>query len=330
MNDLISIIMPAYNTEEFIGRAIASVLAQTYEQWELIIIDDGSNDNTADVVKKVIDDRIKYVYQSNKGPGAARNKGLELVKGTYITFIDSDDLLHRKYLEILMREMKKNDADVTMCSYKKMKQKEIENLAEAGLPMIDSGYSTESFSGMRGIERMFYKDAVMPYPFLKLYNKKIVDGVSFPENIRLGEDLQFNLETLKKCDKVVYINSELYVHIENDRSITQSLNQKICNEHIEQLLYLYENENELLKKSISNRIFIVCYDFLCQICKTDRKKSELATKCKINIRRFRGDVISNPKSSIVSKTLAALSFVSISIAVWICERGKTIQLRKAV
>lgn len=104
VKDLISVIMPAFNSEAFISEAIASVIGQTYSNWELIVVDDGSTDRTKQIVDKYVreDSRIKYIYQKNAGPAAARNKGIQTSSGWYIAFLDSDDIW---YLDKLEKQM---------------------------------------------------------------------------------------------------------------------------------------------------------------------------------------------------------------------------------
>lgn len=112
MNELISIIMPAYNMENYIGKTIESVLKQKYTKWELIIINDGSNDNTKQIVKQYQckDKRIKYLEQENKGVSVARNKGIDSANGKYISFLDADDLWEPIALSELINVAKKTDA----------------------------------------------------------------------------------------------------------------------------------------------------------------------------------------------------------------------------
>jgi len=97
---LVSIIMPTYNTEKYIAEAIQSVLVQTYKNFELIIIDDGSNDSTKEIIYSFDDKRIKYTYQENQGVSVARNRGIELSKGEYITFLDADDAIPQVSIEM--------------------------------------------------------------------------------------------------------------------------------------------------------------------------------------------------------------------------------------
>ena len=114
---LVSVIMPAYNAEKYIGESIESVLYQTYPYWELLVIDDGSTDSTKEVVRQFLDldSRIKYYYQDNGKQGKARNLGIEKSKGEYLAFLDSDDLWFPNKLEIQIHEIIEKDVDLIFC-----------------------------------------------------------------------------------------------------------------------------------------------------------------------------------------------------------------------
>ncbi|MDR4951494.1 glycosyltransferase [Chryseobacterium sp. ES2] len=118
MKDLISIITPSYNSAEFIEETIHSVLNQTYENWEWLITDDLSKDNTVEIIKKYNDPRIKLqVLEKNGGAGNARNKSLERADGRYIAFLDSDDLWYPEYLESMITFLQQNNAELAYCNY---------------------------------------------------------------------------------------------------------------------------------------------------------------------------------------------------------------------
>ena len=122
MSDILfSVIIPTYNRADFITKTIHSVLSQTYTNFELIIVDDGSADNTERVIRKVEDPRIKYHKKDNSERGAARNYGTNKAKGDYITFLDSDDLLYSKYLEEANSFIKKIDLKIFFINYLKLK-----------------------------------------------------------------------------------------------------------------------------------------------------------------------------------------------------------------
>ncbi|MBR3430978.1 MAG: glycosyltransferase family 2 protein [Clostridia bacterium] len=114
---LVSIITPCYNGEKYIGETIDSVLSQTYTDWEMIIIDDGSKDNSAEVIKQYTDPRIKYFRQENAGSAAARNNGLRRAEGQYIALLDADDLWRPEFLEKQIKIMKEKNVICVACSY---------------------------------------------------------------------------------------------------------------------------------------------------------------------------------------------------------------------
>ena len=111
---LFSIVIPTYNRAHFLSKAIESILAQTYINWELLIIDDGSTDNTKELVLKYIDSRIRYIWQENQERSAARNNGIKQAKGEYICFLDSDDYFLENHLEVFYNEIEKEHFPVAM------------------------------------------------------------------------------------------------------------------------------------------------------------------------------------------------------------------------
>lgn len=115
IKDLVSVIIPTYNRASLIKRSIMSVLNQTYNNLELIIVDDGSTDNTEEIVKSIKDERIVYIKQPNKGACEARNNGIDYAKGEYIAFQDSDDVWHINKIERQLETLKETDADIVFC-----------------------------------------------------------------------------------------------------------------------------------------------------------------------------------------------------------------------
>ena len=128
MNELVSIIMPSYNTAKFISKTIESVLEQTYKNWELLIVDDCSTDNTDEIVSKYDDDRIIYLKnKKNSGAAVSRNKALKNAKGKWIAFLDSDDLWYPTKLEEQIKYMKKNKYSFSYTSYEEIDENDVTN-----------------------------------------------------------------------------------------------------------------------------------------------------------------------------------------------------------
>lgn len=127
MKELVSIITPSYNSAEFIEETIHSVFSQTYENWEWLITDDLSKDNTVEILQKYTDPRIKLqILEHNGGAGNARNKSLERAMGRYIAFLDSDDLWHPEYLETMINYMTENNAELVYCNYSRCSEHTME------------------------------------------------------------------------------------------------------------------------------------------------------------------------------------------------------------
>lgn len=151
--DLVSVIIPTYNRAHLIKRSVESVLNQTYKNLELIIVDDGSTDNTKEIIDSINDNRIVYVKQKNQGACAARNKGIDTAKGKYIAFQDSDDAWLLNKLEIQIQKLKENNADVVFCkvfSFGNLLKREIPKYFKEGFlqkETVPLGVSTGTLFG---------------------------------------------------------------------------------------------------------------------------------------------------------------------------------------
>ena len=155
--DLVSVIIPTYNRANLIKRSVESVLNQTYKNLELIIVDDGSTDNTKEVIDSINDDRIVYIKQENQGACAARNKGIDAAKGKYIAFHDSDDVWHLNKLELQINALKQNNADVVCCKmfvYGNLKKRSFPQKMEEGFLQrcnLPFGIGTPTLIGKREV-----------------------------------------------------------------------------------------------------------------------------------------------------------------------------------
>lgn len=190
MNSLISIILPTYNRGDFISRSIKSIQNQTYNNWELIIIDDGSTDNTDLIINEFVinDCRILFIkLEKNVGASGARNKGIEVSKGDYITFIDSDDeYLPSKIESQLELFLKDESAQIGLvtCGRQDFRGNKLYNI---WVPEVKSNVLSNLFKG---------RQIGAGTPFL-MVNRKVIDaGVRFDENINVVEDFDFVVQTL--------------------------------------------------------------------------------------------------------------------------------------
>lgn len=246
MKPKISIIMPMYGVEAYIGRAIESVRQQTFKDWELLIVNDGTKDRSRELAAKYErrDDRICIIDKSNGGLTSARLRGLEFAQGEFLSFIDSDDTLQPEYLQELYTNIIKYDADVSMCSY---------NIVNGGI------ITSQSLCFPRPktiIEKAdIFKAYFLPqiasvqkdrtnlpsFMWLRLFRKEIISEDLFvSERIVCQEDLTFSARIVKRLNRIIVINKPLYNYFVNSGSLTQKYREnawemmKSLTEEIEQ------------------------------------------------------------------------------------------------
>lgn len=209
-NELVSVIIPAYNAEAGIEKAIQSVLEQTYSKIECIVIDDGSEDQTREIVDSLAekDQRIIVCHSHNQGVSCARNKGLSLANGTYIAFLDSDDWMEPDMIEQLLHEMS-NDAALVICGYWMHRHSDTVHF---DLRELSGNTRAETF---QELVIHYYMNAI----WNKLYRKNLID-FKFDPSISLGEDLQFNLRYLEKNSHFRLVKKMLYHYTRNDNGST--------------------------------------------------------------------------------------------------------------
>lgn len=184
LDDYVSIIMPAYNAENYIKESIQTVLDQTFTNWELIIIDDSSSDNTVDVIRAIEDDRIRLIeLEENSGAAMARNRGVEIAQGEYIAFLDSDDLWGSEKLTKQLFFMKSNDYSFTCTEY----------------IAINENY--EEINAIKVQDRLDYKGVLKYCPGNStiIYNAKKL-GKFYAPIIRRRNDFAMWLQVIKKAE----------------------------------------------------------------------------------------------------------------------------------
>lgn len=225
---LITVIIPIYNAEEYLERCLKSVINQTYSNIEIILIDDGSQDNCPNICDKYakIDERIKVIHKKNSGVSAARNDGLKIAKGEYVTFIDSDDYVDKKYIEILYKDCLKNNAEVSIIG--------TNAISETGKTTGDYSIEKKKIYNSEGsIKQLllgkYYKSAVWG----KMYKLDLFKDIRFNVNTKIGEDLEILCKILSEC-KTINVNTKerLYYYIIRDNSVSHNAEKEIRDEEL--------------------------------------------------------------------------------------------------
>ena len=245
MNDLISIIVPVYNVEDYLDKCINSIINQTYTNIEIIIINDGSTDNSYEICKSYKDKRIKLYSIKNKGLSGARNYGISKSKGKYLAFVDSDDYIEKDYIEVLYNNLIKEDADLSCCSLYEVFKNEIKNKSKKDKYYVMNSYET--------IEKTFTDEGLNVYVWNKLYKKELFKNIKFPVN-KNSEDIYVMHEIISSCKKIVYESIPKYYYVQRKNSIVNNIN-KINIDSIEASLHAVnylKNNKELQRYAIKN------------------------------------------------------------------------------
>lgn len=216
-NPEISVIVPVYNIASFIGDCIESILSQNFKDFELIIIDDGSDDDSLKICYeyKELDPRIIILEGGHMGVGAARNAGLDKARGKYICFVDGDDIIHPKTLETLYNVGQQHEADIVITDFKRIKS----DYKTSGKTDINALPPTKIAE--KEVFKLLFDEINYMTGWGKLYKKNVVGTQRF-SSFSLGEDVEFNSRVFPRAKRFFYIPSELYFYRERDNSAVSS------------------------------------------------------------------------------------------------------------
>lgn len=247
--ELISIIIPVYNVEKYLKECVESVRQQTYKNIEIILVNDGSTDDSGIICDELQtkDSRIRVVHKKNGGVSAARNCGIKIAKGQMIGFLDSDDVINSRMYEVLHDHMIQHKSLMAYCLMKRMygEQKDNEEIPEPIVLEGEDGYSLKAHFGMT------------PRPHIgksvcdKLFARELVEGLLFDERYSLGEDNLFITEVLIKKPRCVYVGQALYYYRDEREGNSKSggvISDKTFSEQIpvKRLIISLLNKNKYL------------------------------------------------------------------------------------
>lgn len=238
----ISIVVPVYNAAKYLPRTIASIQAQTYEDWELLLVNDGSTDNSVQIIEQYAakDSRIKLINQKNSGPARARNVGIENAQGRYISFVDSDDTIEPCMMHCMYDAATKHQANIVMCNFATISGNK-RTVSYHGFTC--NCIMTQNQLNQEVLCRYFEgNNAGVPSLCTKFVDKVWLrsKGISIPENRVRAEDWLFNLHCLEAEPRFCAINDVLYNYWQNEGSIMHSVREGEWKQHFESIHILFE------------------------------------------------------------------------------------------
>ena len=303
-NSLITIVVPVYNVEKYLEKSVQSLLKQDHENIEILLVDDGSTDQSGAICDhySTIDNRVRVFHKMNGGLSDARNYGIERARGSYITFIDSDDYVAPKYVSILYNSLVRYDADISVCEFSIIgpEGQEINHPSNSGKQTV--------LTRRQAIEIILKQKPFSNSACGKLFKTSYFQNVQFPVG-RIYEDVATTYKLFLKATAVVFTEKTLYYYVYRPQSISKSsfsVNQMDC------LFYAEEMVNSVLAQYPDLKSLGDCrlMDSCAKLIKSIPPESfpEEFDEVWSKLYRIRGNVLISPYASLKRRFMALLSF----------------------
>ena len=245
---MISIIIPVYNLEPYIEKCLESILNQDYQDFEIVLVDDGSSDNSAQVADRYLKERFKnyrIIKRKNGGVSNARNEGLKKAKGDYVVFVDGDDYLAKDFLSSLYNCLVEYDGQLSFCGYKYVKNQEAP---------VDDNDKIIVYNNQELLKSFLRRDIIFVLPSMMMKKNFLLDNNLFlNEAIRFSEDQMYIWDVFFKCDKAIYLPAKKYgYYLRENSTMTASPYRKIVNgveeydKYVKGLKDKYPNKKDII------------------------------------------------------------------------------------
>ncbi len=285
MEPLISVIVPVYNVEDYLDQCMESIVGQTYSHLEILMVDDGSTDNSGTLCDQWAerDQRIRVIHQENGGLSAARNTALDAMSGELVIMVDSDDVLHPDAVSILLQAIQAHHADVAIGSFV------VFDGMDANWPTITSENTVRHYDSQAALKAIYYQDKLTNSSCWRLFKASLFDDVRYPVG-KYYEDLAIVYPLYKKCSLVVGIDDAVYGYRQRNDSILGRFSLKradvldIC----EQLERQVQTEDVELLHAVRSRLLSAYFNILL-LSYQDKEQDfkELQDRCWKGIKRLR-------------------------------------------
>lgn len=311
MKPLVSVIVPVYNVEKYLNKCIESLTNQSYENIEILLIDDGSTDNSGKICDEYAsaDSRIRVIHKINGGVADARNLGIQKMNGEYFGFIDGDDTVHQDYIKRLYEIINEYDADISMCAYVyKWADGVTKKTRNTEFP--DSHIFSDS--GKNALKQMLYSKVYSPSSCSRLFKKNTI-SFKFP-HFSIGEDMLTSVSYLSDAHRVVMTNEPFYYYMQHDESVMHSVNP-------DKIFDLVTTGDEMMKivleKCPENKTAAAYYIIeknlmalmkIYGIAGQDDKIKHIAN----NIKKYRKTVIMDSEAELRTRIACAISCLGIN------------------
>lgn len=309
MSNKISVIVPVYNAENYIDNCINSILSQSFNDFEIVLVDDGSADSSGEICDRLSDanSNIRVFHTANKGAAAARNYGVKKAMGEFICFIDADDTVEENYLKYLMDLIREYDADISVCGYNKVYE---------GRKNNPNNTKEERFvmTGKEAVADLLYQRRYMSVPWGSLQKRTIWDNVSFPEGTK-AEDMGTIYKMYGEASKVAYGSSKLYNYYQRKTNTIYSTSD-VRNidylKHSRDMVSYVKDKFPDIKKSAYSRHFSTCFQILSETAMSSNNRKFNSAVYK-DIRKLQLKVLNDSNGKGRNRVAALMSLVSVRI-----------------
>lgn len=307
MEELISVIVPVYNVEKYVQRCIDSITEQTYQNLEIILVDDGSTDSSGEICDKSAekDSRIHVLHKENGGLSDARNVGIEISKGRYITFVDSDDYIKTDYIMYLYNILTENQADISACANIKVEED------GTVIRKKKSGVTMQTFTNVQAMEQLFYQKQFENSAWGKMYKKGLFEEIRYPVG-KLYEDLGTTYKVFFQSQKVVSSSEEKYFYRQRKNSIMSRTFSERNMDRItlsKELLEFTEKNIPTIRKAAISRFFVSNVQVLRELPLKEEKYQAYYGQIYEDIKKYRKDVLYDGKAKIINRVIAMSSYL---------------------
>lgn len=299
---LVSVIIPAYNIEDYIGRCLDSIISQTYKNLEIIVVDDGSRDHTGEILDNYAkkDRRIKVIHKENGGVSSARNKGIEVAEGDYIGFIDGDDLIEPEMYKILVDLLEEENADIAHCGYQMVFPDRVDYYHNTGKKKIQT---TEE-----GLKDLLSGEMIEPGLVNKLYKKELIKNCRLDETVKINEDLLMNYQLFKLSQKSVYYDITPYSYMIRSSSATGA--NSLITKREDSLRVLNQIKDDCINNNLLTNIYKRYIYLLMAICRDDLKDRSYMEYQKKQRKQLKKELKTDIFKSCIPKKLKYMSLFS--------------------
>lgn len=290
-SQLVSVIVPVYNVGDHLRKCLESLVGQTYRNIEIILVNDGSTDDSGEIIDEFAkrDGRIKAVHKENGGVSSARNKGLSLARGDYITFVDADDIIDVKTIKLCLDSLKNNEDIATFSMVK---------VDETGNEVTNEGRVDGSVQSLEGSDKVlaYYLSQDNMRAWSHLFKAHIAKNVKFDNSMRIHEDAVYTFEVLKNCKRAAVINQGLYFYSNRSDSAMKRYKSSDIDDvrkHYEAVMdYVADSQPNLMNEARKHSI-VILFNLLtiAKLIGDNKAVNKARNEIKANIDNMKDDYI---------------------------------------